>query len=283
VTSTILVVSPHLDDAVLSLGGTISQWCDDGARVVIATVYTAGPPLDEIPASMRQFADYTTRLREDEAALAIVGAEARWLGQVERAFRPPYLTGLAIFTTPEARGGFARLASIAAALDRIDVAAAADRIAVPLGVGNHVDHVETLVAVTDWLLARGLAGRAVFYEDPYAVSGTMRRRHPVTRRRRWWPWRAPALTAPKLAVLLAAAAHARHGPPVDTYLAPAWQAARWRAEVSPIAGQEARKLDAVARYGSQVRAFGGMGGVARTLRAYHRRCGGEPLWRAELG
>jgi hypothetical protein len=37
----------------------------------------------------------------------------------------------------------------------------------------------------------------------------------------------------------------------------------------------------VAQYESQVRALGGMHGVARALRAYHRHWGGEPLWRAD--
>jgi LmbE family N-acetylglucosaminyl deacetylase len=276
----ILIVSPHLDDAVLSLGGTIARWCDEGARVVVATVYTAGPPIEEVARSMRPFADYEVRRREDTEALSVLGAEWRWLGHVERAFRAPPLTGLAIFTTPATRDHFGRVTEIAATLDALDVEP--DLIAVPLGIGNHVDHVETLIATSDWLLARGLAERAVFYEDPYAVSGAMRRAHFLARRSRWPPWRAPLLRAPRLALLLRAAAFARRGPPLETYLAAPWRAAGWRVEASRIAAYEGRKLEAVERYRSQVRAFGGMSGVARALRAYHLRSGGEPLWRAEL-
>jgi LmbE family N-acetylglucosaminyl deacetylase len=278
VSETVLVISPHLDDAVLSLGGTIARWHDEGARVVVATVYTSGPPLDSVPPSMRRFADYGARTREDAAALAIVGAEPRWLGQVERAFRPPYLTGLAIFTTPRSRDGFSRLADIGAALDDIDVDP--DLVAIPLGVGNHVDHVETMVAASAWLERKRWSHRAVYYEDPYAVSGAMRRSHFVTRRHRWPPWRAPVLKAPRLAALLRAAAFARHGPPIESYLDTRWSAARWSVAASAIDAHEERKLEAIAAYSSQTRAFGGMASVARVIGAYHRCLGGEPLWHA---
>lgn len=38
---TILVLSPHLDDAILSLGGSIAAWTHAGASVTILTVFTA--------------------------------------------------------------------------------------------------------------------------------------------------------------------------------------------------------------------------------------------------
>src|SRR5664279_1647995 len=91
---TTLIISPHLDDAVWSLGGSIAAWTAAGTRVVVATVYTAGPPLDEVAPEMRVFADYPARRAEDLAACASIGAEVRWLDQVERAFRRPFATGL---------------------------------------------------------------------------------------------------------------------------------------------------------------------------------------------
>jgi LmbE family N-acetylglucosaminyl deacetylase len=276
------VISPHLDDAVLSLGGTIARWVDEGARVVVATVYTAGPPLEAVPPSMRPFADYETRCREDAAALEVVGAEARRLGQIERAFRPPFVTWLQAFSTPPSREGFAELRAVRTALDQL-AELSPEIVALPLGVGNHVDHVEVMVAATDWVTARGIGDRVRFYEDLYAVSGTMRRRRWVTRRRRWPPWRAPLLSAPRLAALLVAAALARRGPAVEAYLTAPWREAAWSVEPSTVRVYEDQKLAAVACYASQVRAFGGMRSLARVLRAYHRRwqlC--EPLWRAEF-
>ncbi|MBA3391156.1 MAG: PIG-L family deacetylase [Deltaproteobacteria bacterium] len=281
---TTLVVSPHLDDAVLSIGGSIASWIAAGERVVVATVYTTGPPLDRVAPAMRKFADYEARRAEDAAASAVLGVETRWLGQIERAFRPPYLTGWSFFTTPPDRSGFTTLPAVTAALAPL-ATLAPDRILIPLGIGNHVDHVETLIAATDWTLVHGLFDRARFYEDFYALSGTMRRRHPVAKQHGWRRWRSPLLKARRLAAILRTIALARRGPELESFLAPALQHASWAHTRSPVTTEaEARQLAAIECYGSQTAAFGGFSGIARATRAYHRRWDrAEPLWHATLG
>ncbi len=277
------MVSPHLDDAVLSLGATIRRWTAAGERVVIASIYTTGPALEEVPRTMRKFADYTTRLDEDAAACQVLGAEQRTMGCVERAFRRPFLTGTQFFTTPADRSGFGELIRVTAALDSLLELASeqSDRIVVPLGIGNHVDHVETLVAATDWAIARGVADRVWFYEDFYALSDTMRRQHPIARQRRWRAWQAPLLRARRLGIVLGAIAAGRRGPPLESLLAERWATATWSVEPQVIGPHEPAKLEAIACYGSQTKAFGGFAGISRALRAYHRFWGGaEPLWRA---
>ena len=277
---TTLVISPHLDDAVLSVGGSIAAWSSAGERVIVATVFTDGPPLDDVPRSMRALADYQVRRAEDVDASAAVGAEIRWLGHVERVFRRPFLPTRACFTTPWDRAGFTALSAVTASLASLD-ALAPDRILVPLGIGNHVDHVEVLLAATEWALARGWRDRLRFYEDFYAVSTAMRRAHPVGTLRSWPYWRSPLLRAPRLALILATMAWARKGPPVTALLAPPVARARWSPEPAMVL-DEPRKLAAVAQYSSQTRAFGGMTGVAAALRAYHAWWRGEPLWRARM-
>jgi LmbE family N-acetylglucosaminyl deacetylase len=276
---TTLVISPHLDDAALSLGGAIAAWARRDP-VVIATVYTAGPPLADVPRSMRAFADYETRRAEDRAAARELGASTRWLDRIERAFRPPMLAGTRFFTTPEDRAGFATLADVTAAIAPL-LSPAPARIALPFAIGNHVDHVETMIAATDAVLAAGLADRVVFYEDFYALSAPMRRAHWVAGIRRWKPWEAPLLRARRLGAILSGIAVARRGPPVESLLAPHWRDARWtldRALLAP--ADEAIKLRAIEAYASQTRAFGGLAGIDRALRAYHAWWGGaEPTWR----
>src|SRR4051812_49338590 len=110
--STTLVISPHLDDAVLSIGGSIPAGGATGTRVVIAPVYARGPPLEDAAPRMRKFADYPPRRAEDLAACALLGAEVRRLEQVERAFRRPFLTGWSFFATPAERTGFATLGAV---------------------------------------------------------------------------------------------------------------------------------------------------------------------------
>ena len=58
----IVVVSPHLDDAVLSCGGILALAARRRERSVVVTVFTEG-------------ADHERRRAEDREALAIVGAE----------------------------------------------------------------------------------------------------------------------------------------------------------------------------------------------------------------
>jgi LmbE family N-acetylglucosaminyl deacetylase len=278
--ATTLVISPHLDDAVLSLGGSIAAWAAAGERVVIASVYTTGPPLANVAPAMRKWADYEARRAEDAAACAAIGAEQRWLGQIERAFRPPYLTGVGMFTTPPDRGGFTTLAAVTeaiAALRDLDPG----RIAVPLGIGNHIDHVEVLLAATDWAHASGLADRLVFYEDFYALARTIRRRHPIARARVWRREDSPLRRSHRLGTQLNCIALARRGPEVTSLLTPALRDARWTVTTSDVRATESAQLAAIACYSSQTRAFGGFRGIARATRGYHAWWGGaEPLWRA---
>jgi LmbE family N-acetylglucosaminyl deacetylase len=82
----VVVVSPHMDDAVLSLGAAISHAVRNGARVTILTVL-AGDPGSTAPAGewdrecgFRTAGEAATARRaEDAAACAHLGATAVWL------------------------------------------------------------------------------------------------------------------------------------------------------------------------------------------------------------
>jgi LmbE family N-acetylglucosaminyl deacetylase len=82
----IAVVSPHLDDAVLSLGASISSWARSGHAVEIVTVF-AGDPASTRPAgTWDRRAGFETegaavrgRREEDRRACGLVGAEPVWL------------------------------------------------------------------------------------------------------------------------------------------------------------------------------------------------------------
>lgn len=275
----ILVVSPHLDDAVLSLGASLAGWARRGGRIVIASVYTEGPPLEEVAPSMRAFADYRARCAEDDAACAEIGAEVRRLGQIERAFRRPFLSGWSFFATPPDRSGFTGLPGVMRALAPL-ASLDPELVYVPLGVGNHIDHVETLIAATDWAIAAGWRDRLRFYEDFYALAGSMRAKHFVTRGHSWRHWQSPLLRARRLAVILKTIASRISGPPVETFLDPQLRAGSWSVTVPPGA-DEAAQLRAIACYASQLRAFGGRAGIERALRTFHRWWGGgEPVWSA---
>src|SRR5262245_42598457 len=83
-----IYLSPHLDDAVLSCGGSIARHSAAGARVLVVTICTAAPP-PEGPFS--DFAKEThnlwgltadqgmhARLHEDSLAMEHLGADSMW-------------------------------------------------------------------------------------------------------------------------------------------------------------------------------------------------------------
>jgi LmbE family N-acetylglucosaminyl deacetylase len=261
----ILIVSPHLDDAVLSLGGAIAHWVAGGTRVRVATINTVGPELANVAPDLRKWADYPARLEEDRAACDVLGVERSWLGHVERVWRvemPP----MGFYTLPDVLA----TAPIVASLDALD---RPDLVLAPLGIGNHVDHVEAMVATAEWAASRDVPVQ--FYEDFYALSATLREAHPVAQR---WTWSAdanPLAAAPELAAIFERIAVARGGTPIER-LYPALEGG-WNVETVPV--DEPRGLEAIAKYPSQTAAFGGFDGIAATIRAYHAFWGGEPLWK----
>lgn len=277
----VVVLSPHLDDAALSLGAWISGQARAGARVEVWTVYTAGPAPDTLPARLRPFGDYATRIAEDVRAVGRLGAAPRHLDVWERIWRDPPLRSLRdAFRSPQDPAAFterARVAAIAAAA--LDTGA---QVCAPLGIGNHVDHVELALGALDAALERDAGRRIAFYEDFYALSETLRGRHPVARHRPLPWWRTPGWAAPPAGALLRAAALVPRGPSLDRYL-PDAAAARWRCEPHPVdPGDEAIKAAAIREYASQAAL---LGPAARLLpaviRRAHRAHGGELLWRME--
>jgi LmbE family N-acetylglucosaminyl deacetylase len=209
----------------------------------------------------------------------VLGVGERRLGFVERIWLAPPLPGtLHVFRTPPSIDHFRNLAAMRTAI----AAALSDsrtQVLVPLGVGNHHDHVEVTVAALQVLLAGGGWERARFYEDVYALGTLCRRRHAIARRR-WWPrGRGPGWASPRIAGLLSLVGASARGPGIEALL-PAVAELAWSCEVAAADGHEDAKLAAIAAYTSQVVVFGGMHRVDPFIRRAHRLLGGEPLWRA---
>ena len=93
---TALVLSPHLDDAAFSCGGTVAQLADAGWRSVMVTAFTAtvlpatGFALAcQLDKGLGPEVDYMAlRREEDRAAAVILGvADLRWLDLPEAPHR----------------------------------------------------------------------------------------------------------------------------------------------------------------------------------------------------
>jgi len=82
----VVVVSPHLDDAVMSLGSALAQAAQAGASIEILTVFS-DMPSSNVPASpwdircgfATEGEAATARREEDRRACAVLGVAPRWL------------------------------------------------------------------------------------------------------------------------------------------------------------------------------------------------------------
>jgi LmbE family N-acetylglucosaminyl deacetylase len=185
--ATYLYMSPHLDDAVLSVGGLIAAQLTSGDRVVIATVCTADPAMNEVFSPLaidlhRQWGDplrpYEGRRQEDIAACrALGGAEPSHLGLPDAIYRGQssprgyrYDTFEELFEPiPFWDRGFA--GTVAAAVDRLVSELEPATVYGPLGVGTNVDHVHVRNAV---LGVRATQPICLYEEQPYSTG-----RYPV--------------------------------------------------------------------------------------------------------
>ena len=82
----IVVVSPHLDDGVLSLGAAIASWAGVGATVELLTVLACDPDSEAPAGGWDRRGGFATegdsaraRRNEDRRACAVIGATPVWL------------------------------------------------------------------------------------------------------------------------------------------------------------------------------------------------------------
>ena len=290
----VVVLSPHLDDAVLSLGALLARLAADGRRVEVWTAFSAGPDPQDVPRRWRAFADYPVRRAEDDRALDLLGARARRLDLREWIWRAPGGPGwLTAFRGPGDADHLASLPDLRRALEPVLSGRSAGgapggtgarvEVYAPLGVGQHADHVEVAVATLQAAEAAGALDRVAFYEDFYALGEAFRRQHPVTRGVPFPLRLSPGLAAPGLGAMLLTlaglSASRRRSPRLDAY-APQVAALDWRCEAIDVGGFEQAKLRAVLEYTSQVSRLGGSRMLTAALRRSHRIRGGELLWRA---
>lgn len=283
----LVVLSPHLDDAVLSLGADIAERVRAGEPVAVWTTFTAAPAPGTVPSGLRRFADYSARIAEDGRALALLGAGSRRLDLPERVWRTPPARGLgAAFRTPPDATGFEQLARLEEVAGEA-LGRPGTRVLAPLGIGHHVDHLEVAVAVLRTALRLGATDRVGFYEDFYALSNGARRRHPVTGADAGSLWRrvldAPGWAGPLEGLVLGVTPFVASGPSLDAYV-PGASALVWTSERRPVGPwARERQLAALAEYRSQTPALGGMRRLSRILRRAQRVRGGSLIWSVRPG
>jgi len=178
-------LSPHLDDVVLSCGGTIYTQIRDGGRALVVSIFAGSPPDDSITDFARELKErwggprpdrgedpVAVRRREDLAALKVLGAGGLHLCFLDCVYRQDEHTGQAYYPTVEHIFGAVHPAEaelhhtlLEALSTRVGELGQA-KIYAPLSAGHHVDHIHVR-NMAQLLLAQGC--RVLFYEDyPYA-------------------------------------------------------------------------------------------------------------------
>jgi LmbE family N-acetylglucosaminyl deacetylase len=170
-TTSHLVLSPHPDDAVLSLGGCISAWKRQGEATTVITVFD-GPPRNGItPAAREDAARYEgdpveIRRTEDRRAVNALGADLVPLGLPELVHRwrsngTPRLGGLVDIYGPIEPDDEPVIEEV---LEQVGPLVSGNIVHVPIGVGGHVDHRIVRAA------AERLDIHLEYFEDlPYAI------------------------------------------------------------------------------------------------------------------
>ena len=170
----VLALSPHLDDAAFSAGGTLAAFAQGGAAVTVATVFTRSHPAPtgfalrcQTDKGIAPDVDYLAlRREEDRAACAALGADPVWLDLPEAPHRG--------YGSPEAlfagvHDGDRR--TWRDVLDRLRALAAArplDLVLTCQGLGGHVDHAHVVRAAAAF--ADGAGVPVAWWRDtPYAI------------------------------------------------------------------------------------------------------------------
>lgn len=267
-------VSPHLDDAVFSCGGTIARLVEEGP-VLVLNLFTRY--LSDV--KIRGVVLGDERYQEEVDAARFLGFESRNLGELDVSFRRDAYRKLGNIFRPPVAQDMAWLPILRAKVFSVLAGLDYQQLYVPLGIGWHVDHVLTHLLFEPW------AGREnlLYYEDaPYCcIPHSTRYRlnelaiyprapndvslAPTNELLAWWqsamayadtalmknikPWIVRQFAVPVVSVYLyrLMALHRNLADPTATrHLEPL---------VMPIAGQFASKVDAMALYRSQFQEF----------------------------
>jgi LmbE family N-acetylglucosaminyl deacetylase len=174
---TFLVVSPHLDDAVLSYGARLAELNAAGHEVLVYTVF-AGTPDPPYPAAAERFHrlwgidgdPVHPRRHEDRSALALLGATPLHGEYLDAIYRTDedgrWLLdgGLPLDHQGSAEPGL--VTDIASTVARLIAEHKPVRVATCAAVGNHVDHQRARDAAV--LASVGAAVPVILWTDvPY--------------------------------------------------------------------------------------------------------------------
>lgn len=176
-----LFLSPHLDDAVLSCGGTIHQLAEQGEAVTVLTTMAGDPPADmpetPITADLAQRWGVAVKARrlEDQQALARLGADFIHVPVADCVYRTAGDNShtVALYPSEESLWGTIHPDDPVVQALRARAIPPATTVYAPLGSRHHVDH-RIVRDWGQWLKEQNPPLTLIFYEEyPYEVDAIM--------------------------------------------------------------------------------------------------------------
>ena len=265
-----IFLSPHLDDAVVSCGGTIAKLIYEREDVLVITTYTKELDLKTVPKKFHKFAIYEQRKKEDQAALDKLSADFKWLDLDERVYRTPLLKKpVDVFKIDLTLGlkQFINILEIQAEIDKIYEENHKSKIYSPLGVGNHFDHVEVFLASLMYMVDNALFDNFLFYLDSYGMFSTkMRKKHYLGKKFLSLGTKKPERSSIKWYIITSVMNSMITGNEIEKLLPSKYLDFEWELKTNSIKGYEKLKLSSLECYESQVKLFG-----TKTLEKFFRR------------
>lgn len=169
----ILVVSPHLDDAVLSCGDLIDKYVKENNTVDVITVFSGKPQKNNVSSAAKKFHDncflgidaMKYRKKEDIKAHKLLKCHSLYLNFKECLYRSdklgfiyPNLDDIYHLEIDREQENIKELSKrLLAIINNYD------EIYAPLGLGNHADHLLVNLAINK--IRKQLKGKLFFYEE----------------------------------------------------------------------------------------------------------------------
>ena len=265
-----IFLSPHLDDAVASCGGTIAKLVYQREDVLVLTVFTKNPDIEKIPKKFHKFAIYDQRKKEDQKALNRLSVDYKWLDIEERAYRQPLLkkpTDIFKINLSEGLKQFSNITKIQAELDKLIEKHPKSIFYAPLAIGNHFDHVEVFLATLMYMVDYAIFEKFQFYVDFYGMISTrIRNKHYLGKKLITLGTKKPETSSFKLFMISTIMNSMISGYSIESLLPSKYLDIEWVFKTNSIKGYEKLKLSALECYESQIKLFG-----QRTLRKFFER------------
>lgn len=176
-----LIISPHLDDAVLSCGEFMKKVIMNHHCLTIVTVFTGSPDPELLSSPAKEFHQMcglgvdavAVRKREDERAMCLFRTDFFHLGFLEALYRMDNSGGW-IYPSLDAlyqQGLEKESDTIIALKGKLELfIGQADRVFVPFGLGNHIDH-RIVRRAAEELMGQKAGNKLFLYEDiPYVCK-----------------------------------------------------------------------------------------------------------------